>query len=293
MSAYLIGRDDDYLRALDRAHRAYLDADDLPRAVRCAFWLGTRLAFRGEMGPATGWFGRAQRLLERYGRDCVEQGYLLLSLAEQHLEAANSQAAYATATSAAEIGERFGEADLIACARHLQGRSLIQEDRVDEGLALLDEAMVAAIAGELSPIMTGLIYCSVIDSLSAGICTRSRTGVDGGSGAVVLRPTAVGQLHRHLPGASRGDHATDRGVAGRRRGGASRLRRDRATAARGCVLSAGGTAAPSRVRSRRRRSPIKARARGDMNHSRAWLCCGWHRDALTTPPPQSAGLLRR
>ena len=65
MSAYLIGRDDDYLSALERAHQAYLDAGEGVRAVRCAFWLGMRLFFRGETGRATGWFARAQRLLER------------------------------------------------------------------------------------------------------------------------------------------------------------------------------------------------------------------------------------
>jgi hypothetical protein len=65
---------------------------------------------------------------------------------------------------AANIGERFDEPDLIACARHLQGRALMQQGHVERGLALLDEAMVAVIAGELSPLMTGLIYCSVIDS---------------------------------------------------------------------------------------------------------------------------------
>ena len=70
---------------------------------------------------------------------------------------------YTTAVRAADIGERFGEADLADYARHLQGRALLELGRVDEGLALLDEAMVAVVAGELSPLVTGLIYCSVIE----------------------------------------------------------------------------------------------------------------------------------
>jgi DNA-binding CsgD family transcriptional regulator len=163
MAAYLIGRDDDYLRALDRAHQAYLDAGEGLRAVRCAFWLGLRFMFRGETGRATGWLARAQRLLGRGNYDCVEHGYLLLPVVEQHLGAGDSEAAYATAAAAAEIGDRFGDADLIACARHLQGRVLVQRGQVGQGLALLDEAMVAVTAGELSPLMTGLIYCSVIE----------------------------------------------------------------------------------------------------------------------------------
>jgi hypothetical protein len=45
----------------------------------------------------------------------------------------------------------------------VQGRALIQQGQVQAGLTLLDEAMVAVTVGELSPIMTGLIYCSVIE----------------------------------------------------------------------------------------------------------------------------------
>jgi DNA-binding CsgD family transcriptional regulator len=164
ISAYLIGRDDEYLSALDRAHHAYLDAGEGVRAARCAFWLGLNLLLRAETGRASGWFARAQRLLEGSERDCVEQGYLLLPVAEQHLHAGNFQAAQTTAASAAEIGERFRDADLIACARHVQGRALMLQRQVQKGLSLLDEAMVAVTAGELSPIMTGLIYCSVIDA---------------------------------------------------------------------------------------------------------------------------------
>jgi DNA-binding CsgD family transcriptional regulator len=164
MSAYLSGRDEDYHRALDRAHRAYLAAGNGVRAARAAFWLGLRLAFRGETGPATGWFGRADRLLQREEKACVEEGYLLLPAAEQQLEAGAEEMAYATAARAAEIGDQFGEPDLSACARHVQGRALIRQERVEEGLSLLDEAMVAVTAGELSPMMTGLIYCSVVEA---------------------------------------------------------------------------------------------------------------------------------
>jgi class 3 adenylate cyclase/DNA-binding CsgD family transcriptional regulator len=161
-SAFLTNRDGDCLRALDRSHHAYLNTGERVRAVRAAFWLGFRLAGRGEMGPATGWFARAQRLLENEAADCVERGYLLLPAAEQQLAAGNFDAAFRTATAAVEIGERFREADLVAAALHQQGRALIRKGQIESGLAHLDEAMVAVTAGELSPLMTGLIYCSVI-----------------------------------------------------------------------------------------------------------------------------------
>ena len=87
LAAYLVGRDEDYLSALERAHQTYLDAGESVRAVRCAFWVGLRLLFRGETGRATGWLARAQRLLEHETRECAERGYLLLPVVEQQLAA--------------------------------------------------------------------------------------------------------------------------------------------------------------------------------------------------------------
>jgi len=159
----MLGRDDDYLSALERAHHVYLDASEELPAVRCALWTGIYLLIRGEVGRATGWLSRAQRLLERGQRDCVERGLLLLPIMMGQDEAGDYEAAYATAVDAAEIGERFGDADLLALALHEQGRALAKQGDVEPGLALLDEAMVAVAAGELSPIVTGLIYCSVIE----------------------------------------------------------------------------------------------------------------------------------
>ncbi|HKE17103.1 MAG TPA: hypothetical protein VKB80_19650 [Kofleriaceae bacterium] len=162
-ASYLLGRDDDYMDALDRAHRAHLDDGDHLRAAACAFWLGFRLMFRGEAARSSGWLGRAQRLVERDERDVALRGYLMLPLAEQQLAAEEREAAHRSATSAAEIGERLGDADLVAFARHMQGRARVQLGQVEDGLNLLDEAMVAVARGELSPIVTGLLYCSVID----------------------------------------------------------------------------------------------------------------------------------
>jgi DNA-binding CsgD family transcriptional regulator len=161
-TAYLLGRDDEYRKTLERAHVVHLESGECLRAARCAFWLGYRLAFRGEIGPATGWFGRAQRLLEREEHPCVEEGYLSLWVAEQRLAAGDSEAAYAAGEHAAEVGERFETSDLVAMARHQQGRAKLEQGRLEEGLALLDETMVLVVAGQLSPVVTGMMYCSVV-----------------------------------------------------------------------------------------------------------------------------------
>jgi DNA-binding NarL/FixJ family response regulator len=161
-SAYMLGRDGEHVRALERAHHAYLDAGQIPRAVYCAYWIGHNMMLRGEAGPATGWFGRGQRLLEREGQDCAERGYLLIPDLVAHAVAGEHEAGYATATEVAEIGTRFGDQDLIAIGVHEQGHALVRLGRFEEGLRLMDEVMVTVTEGELSPIVTGIVYCNTI-----------------------------------------------------------------------------------------------------------------------------------
>jgi DNA-binding CsgD family transcriptional regulator len=158
IAAHMLGHMEEFLPLLERAHRAYAEEGEALPAVRCAFWIGMNLALRGEMGPATGWLGRAQRLLEREEGECVEQGYMLLPVSFQHEMSGDFEGAAETAAAAAEIGERFGDIDLFALAVHVQGTVLAKGGRVAEGLSLLDEAMVAVTAGEVSPVVSGIVY---------------------------------------------------------------------------------------------------------------------------------------
>jgi DNA-binding CsgD family transcriptional regulator len=163
-SAGLTARDEEMLPAQERLYHAHLEAGESLAAARAALWLGFRLFARGEAGQAGGWLGRAQRLVEGEGRDCAEQGYLLLPASQRLLNLGEFDQAHDAAARAAQLGERFREADLVAFARNVQGRALLGRGRLDDGLALMDEAMVAATSGELSPLVTGLIYCHAISS---------------------------------------------------------------------------------------------------------------------------------
>jgi DNA-binding CsgD family transcriptional regulator len=162
-TAYLGGRIPDAMLALQRAQQFHARQGDHRRAARSAFWLGFLLLGRGELAQGSGWLARARRLLEHEPPDCPEQGYLLLPATLELLETGNPAAARATAARAAGIGRQAGEADLVGLALFLQGAAAVTGGDVAEGLALLDEAMVAVVAGELSPEVTGWVYCGVID----------------------------------------------------------------------------------------------------------------------------------
>ncbi len=163
-AAYLLGQVEDCLRALQRAQQLHAEAGKFRRAARCAFWLAFHLGSQGELAQAGGWFARANRLVEHEPRDCVERGYLLLPLAVRHIEADDDAAARQVSAQAAAIGRRAGDADLVALALHVQGRALVRLGRVSAAMAAFDEAMVAVVADEVSPVVVGTVYCSMLEA---------------------------------------------------------------------------------------------------------------------------------
>jgi DNA-binding CsgD family transcriptional regulator len=162
-AAYLVGRDADSTDIWTRAHHEFLARGDVERAARCAFWLAWVLLNKGELVRGGGWVARARRLLDDGQRDCVEQGYLLWGVAARSIFEGDSTSACATFARAVEIGERFGDQDLVTLARVGQSRALLWLGDTAAGVALLDEVMVAVEAGEVSAIVAGDVYCSVIE----------------------------------------------------------------------------------------------------------------------------------
>ncbi len=164
-AAHLIGRQDASVDLLARAHQGFLSRGETRRAARSAFWLGFISLISGEPAQASGWLSRAERLLAGQP-DCVEKGYLLLPVGYRAVHGGDAAVAYRAFGEAVEIGERFGDSDLLTLARQGQGRALIRQGKTARGVALLDEAMVAVRAGEVSPIVAGGVYCSLIDACS-------------------------------------------------------------------------------------------------------------------------------
>jgi DNA-binding CsgD family transcriptional regulator len=164
MAAYLLGRDSDAADAWSRAHNEYLTRGDVARAARCAFWVALGLLFHGAVAQANGWVSRGRRLLDETQLDCAAQGFLLVPVALQQMLAGEHAAAHAAFSEAAAIGDRFGEPDLMTLGRLGQGQTLIALGRIAEGVARLDEVMVAVTAGEASPFTVGLVYCAVIET---------------------------------------------------------------------------------------------------------------------------------
>jgi DNA-binding NarL/FixJ family response regulator len=164
-AAYLLGHVDISVDADARAHQLHLDDGDLQSAVRCGFWAAFKLLSRGDMAQAGGWFARCARLVEDLPAEAVERGYLVLSDAFR-LAAVEQRwvDAHAAAARAVEFGRRASDEDLVALSLNIAGRSLIGAGRADEGMPLLDEAMVAVVSVRLSPIVAGTVYCSLIEA---------------------------------------------------------------------------------------------------------------------------------
>jgi DNA-binding CsgD family transcriptional regulator len=162
-AAYLMGRDGESEDFWTRAHQRFLDRGDSEGAARSAARLAFGLLHRGARAPASGWLARAEHILDEARLESVLRGYLLIPTAIQRIVEGDPAAGHTAFNRAAEIASRFGDRDLASVACHGRGRALIRLGNIHEGLALLDEAMVGLIAGEVSPMVAGDTYCSVLE----------------------------------------------------------------------------------------------------------------------------------
>ncbi|QOV40376.1 LuxR family transcriptional regulator [Streptomyces ferrugineus] len=141
-----------------RAYSGYVEAGAARRAGHMAWLLFYEHQLAGRGAVAAGWLRRARRQL-RGEPECVEQCYLAWVDTEDAQRRGAFDEAMATARRMAGIARRRGSPDLLAMSVQAQAGVLVAQGRVGEGLALLDEAMCSAMAGELSSFFTGWIYC--------------------------------------------------------------------------------------------------------------------------------------
>ncbi|WP_308310098.1 hypothetical protein [Streptomyces sp. CC210A] len=150
-----------------RAYGAYAADGDDQAAARAAWMLFYDYRDTGRTATASGWLHRAREHLA--GRpDCLEQAYLAWSEAEEATERGDLAAAVSAARRMTRIARACGSRDLLAMSQQVHGGVLLSHGRTAEGMALLDDAMCAVTAGELSPLFTGWIYCLALTRCMAG-----------------------------------------------------------------------------------------------------------------------------
>ena len=162
--AYAAGALDVAIEAWERVHAACVQAGDHVAAAGAAVRVAMHLLFdTALMAPVRGWLARAERLLE--GADGTPaHAWFGVVRAYERMLTGDVPGARQWARRAIEVGSTC---DPAACAigRIAEARLLILDGDVQHGLALLDEAGVATVSGELDALSTGVVYCELVCAL--------------------------------------------------------------------------------------------------------------------------------
>lgn len=161
-AAYLVGRDAEAAAIWTRAHHGFIDEGEIEHAARLGFLLSLLFLLGGEPAQSTGWLARTRRLLDDRQVLSGEEGYGLVVAGLIALHGGDPDGAAAQFEQAAALAGRFDDRDLLALALLGQSEVLIGQRQISEGVARLDEAMVAVTADEVSPVFAGIVYCAVI-----------------------------------------------------------------------------------------------------------------------------------
>ncbi|TDD15072.1 helix-turn-helix transcriptional regulator [Kribbella turkmenica] len=147
------------LREMESAYAGYRTAGDGAGAARVARMLGgMHGSTSGDWAVAGGWIARAKTLLSELP-DSSERGWVALTEGMFTDDRARKNADFQLAI---EVGRRTHDADLALAALAYLGASLVHDDRVEEGMVLLDEACAAVAGDEVdSFIVVEEIFCQL------------------------------------------------------------------------------------------------------------------------------------
>ena len=165
-AAYFAGHPEVSRNAWERMHAAAVRDGNTEEAARAALQVSGLLIDAGLFSLFQAWAGRAERLLEDLPESSLD-GALAVQRSFVSLVSGRLVQALDLARKAIDVGERFDDVSTLALARVAEARALVLQGHVAEGLALMDEAAVAATTGELDTVTTAVIYCSVVCSWQA------------------------------------------------------------------------------------------------------------------------------
>lgn len=142
-ASYLELNFSDAIEGWGRAYTARRDEGDDVGAVRVARTLAYMyFAIVGDYAVSGGWMARAQSLLAN-GTESVEGGWVALNIGMFEGDRVRKEEQF---REALEVAHRFGDQELEFVTLAYLGASLVHDDRNEEGMVLLDEAL-AAVAG--------------------------------------------------------------------------------------------------------------------------------------------------
>ena len=160
-AAFFAGRGDARVEIKERAFATYQAEENRVRAAYLALDVANELTLRGKSSIASAWVRRAERLLVDQPESYVH-GFLALMQSSLAKYRGETSAALNLAESAVEISKRAGNADLAAMSLTGLAQLKIAGGAANEGMSLLEEAAIAAVSGELSPITAGITSCQMI-----------------------------------------------------------------------------------------------------------------------------------
>lgn len=165
-SLFWIDRPDESIAVLGRAFTHHVSDGNHDGAVMAAWQLFYDHALVGEEAMANGWLERARRHC-RHVEGSVAAGFLAVAESDHAAAAGELDDAIVYAQRAVDGGVATGDADLLAMALQAKGRALVAAGRTADGVVALDEAMVAVVNGELSPLFTGWVFCNALSTCHA------------------------------------------------------------------------------------------------------------------------------
>ncbi len=163
-AAAISARDRQMLAALERVYGHHHTIADHEHCARAAFWCGLRYMMIGEVGLGSGWLQRAAEHCKHTSADCVQRGYLLLPDVFMNRGKGAYDEAIEIADKALAMGQNGSDPDLIALAGSIKGGILFRLGRIVEGYVPIDETMLLARSGRLSPLVNGVVYCEIVAS---------------------------------------------------------------------------------------------------------------------------------